>query len=42
MIEFTGDAWTRMDPTFAAGNNNSKKVLKYIGDGSNYTLQYTR
>lgn len=25
MIEFTGDAWTRMDPTFAAGNNNSKK-----------------
>lgn len=42
MIEFTGDAWTRMDPTFAAGNSNSKKVLKYIGDGSNYTLQYTR
>lgn len=42
IIEFTGDAWTRMDPTFAAGNNNSKKILKYIGDGSNYTLQYTR
>lgn len=31
-----------MDPTFAAGNGNSKKILKYIGDGSNYTLQYTR
>lgn len=42
IIEFTGDAWTRMDPTFAAGNGNSKKILKYIGDGSNYTLQYTR
>lgn len=42
LIEFSGDAWTRMDPTFAAGNSNSKKILKYIGDGSNYTLQYTR
>lgn len=42
IIEFSGDAWTRMDPTFAAGNNNSKKILKYIGNGSNYTLQYTR
>lgn len=42
MIEFTGDSWTRMDPTFAAGNENSEKILKYIGDGTNYTLQYTR
>lgn len=42
IIEFSGDSWTRMDPTFAAGNNNNKKILEYIGDGSNYTLQYTR
>lgn len=42
IIEFSGDAWTRMDPTFASGNGNTKKILKYIGDGSNYTLQYTR
>lgn len=42
IIEFSGDAWTRMDPTFASGNGNSKKILKYIGDGSNYILQYTR
>lgn len=42
IIEFTGDSWTRMDPTFAAGNGNSEKILKYIGDGTNYTLQYTR
>lgn len=42
LIEFSGNAWTRMDPTFAAGNDNNKKILKYIGDGSNYTLQYTR
>lgn len=40
LIEFTGDGWTRMDPTFASSNNNNKKILKYIGDGSNYTLQY--
>lgn len=41
LIEFTGDAWTRMDPTFASGNNNSDAILKYIGDGSNYSLQYS-
>lgn len=41
IIEFTGNAWTRMDPTFASGNGSSKEILKYIGDGSNYTLQYT-
>lgn len=41
-IEFTGDAWTRMDPTFASTNNSSKAVLQYIGDGNNYTVQYMR
>ena len=40
LIEFTGDAWTRMDPTFASSNENNEKILKYIGDGSNYNLQY--
>ena len=40
LIEFTGDAWTRMDPTFASSNGNNEKILKYIGDGSNYNLQY--
>lgn len=42
LIEFTGDAWTRMDPTFAASNGNSDAILKYIGDGTNYNLQYSR
>lgn len=42
LIEFAGDAWTRMDPTFAAGNNSSDAILKYIGDGTNYNLQYSR
>ena len=42
IIEFSGDSWTRMDPTFASGNDNNRRILEYIGDGSNYTLQYTR
>ena len=41
LIEFTG-AWTRMDPTFASSNDSSAAVLKYIGDGSNYNVQYMR
>ena len=41
LIEFDGQDWTRMDPTFASSNNNSDAVLEYIGDGSNYTVQYT-
>ena len=39
LIEFTGDDWTRMDPTFAASGGSSSAILKYIGDGSNYNLQ---
>lgn len=42
IIEFSGDGWTRMDPTFASSNDNSETVLKYIGDGENYTTQYIR
>ena len=42
LIEFSGDGWTRMDPTLAAGNGNSSAALKYMGDGSNYTTQYIR
>ena len=42
LIEFTGGGWTRMDPTLAASNDNSRAALKYMGDGSNYTTQYIR
>ncbi len=39
MIEFNGQDWTLMDPTFAA--NVSKSDLKsFIGDGTNYTTKY--
>ena len=40
VIEFTGADWTRMDPTFASSAGNSESILEYIGDGSNYVLQY--
>lgn len=39
-IEFSSDGWTRMDPTFAASSGSSEAILRYIGDGTNYTLQY--
>ena len=39
-IYFNGSAWQRMDPTFASSGNQSEKIMKYIGDGSNYTTKY--
>lgn len=41
IIEFDGKDWELMDPTFAA-NTGAGQLKKYIGDGSNYTLQYSR
>lgn len=41
VIEFDGTSWTLMDPTLAA-NNSAKAVKKYVGDGSNYTVKYSR
>lgn len=41
IIEFDGESWELMDPTFAA-NTDAQKLKEYIGDGSNYTLQYSR
>ncbi len=35
-IRFNGKKWERMDPTFASTANSSKKIMQYIGDGSNY------
>lgn len=37
-IYFDGTTWKRMDPTFAASSNRSEAIMKYIGDGSNYTV----
>lgn len=38
IIEFDGENWTLVDPTFGA-NTDSKTLKKFIGDGSNYILQ---
>lgn len=38
VVEFTGDTWTLMDPTFGASTGDDT-LKKFIGDGSNYTLQ---
>ena len=40
VIYFDGTTWMRMDPTFASSGNRSDKVMKYIGDGTNYTVKY--
>ena len=29
-----------MDPTFASTGNKSEDIMKYIGDGANYTAKY--
>lgn len=41
-IEFNGDEWNLMDPTFAAAAQDDELVREYVGDGSNYTLLYVR
>ncbi len=38
IIAFDGSVWTLVDPTFGA-NNSTKTLKKFIGDGTNYTLQ---
>ena len=39
-IFFDGSTWHRMDPTFASSADKSASIMKYIGDGSNYTVKY--
>lgn len=39
IVQFDGESWELMDPTFAA-NNSEKELKKFIGDGSNYIVKY--
>lgn len=39
-IYFNGTDWQRMDPTFASSGKKSESIMKYIGDGKNYTTKY--
>ncbi len=38
LIQFDGNTWTLVDPTFGANTSNTV-LKKFIGDGSNYQLQ---
>ena len=40
VIYFDGTTWKRMDPTFASSGKQSDEIMKYIGDGTNYTEKY--
>ncbi|MBR4283125.1 MAG: transglutaminase domain-containing protein [Anaerotignum sp.] len=40
VIFFDGVSWKLMDPTFASSSNSSDAIMKYIGDGKNYTAKY--
>lgn len=40
VVYFDGANWHRMDPTFASTGRQSKEVMAYIGNGSNYTVKY--
>lgn len=39
-IYFDGTTWHRMDPTFASSGKGSATIMKFIGDGKNYTEKY--
>ena len=40
-VEFNGDEWKLMDPTFAA-TGTDESIQEYIGDGDNYITEYIR
>jgi len=40
IILFNGKEWNLMDPTFASSANQSKEVMNFIGDGSNYKQKF--
>lgn len=41
-ISFAGDTWSLMDPTFDSNSDDKEAIQDYIGDESNYTVQFTR
>ena len=41
-VEFSGDSWSRMDPTCDSNSEDKDTIQEYIGDNNNYTVQFTR
>jgi len=39
-MKFDGKQFERVDPTFDSSNNSNKAVIKFIGDGSNYSKSW--
>lgn len=39
IVEFDGNSWSLMDPTFAA-TNSEEELREFIGDGTNYSVRY--
>ncbi len=39
IVQFDGQSWKLMDPTFAA-NSSEDELREFIGDGSNYIVKY--
>jgi len=40
VIHFDGEQWNLMDPTFASTGNQSSDVMRFIGDGQNYSPRF--
>ncbi len=40
IIFFDGTTWKLIDPTFASSSKSSDAIMKYIGDGKNYSEKY--
>lgn len=41
-IEFSGESWSRLDPTFDSNSEDKETVQEYIKDSDNYIVQFTR
>lgn len=41
-IEFNGDEWKLIDPTFVSTSEDKEAIMDYIGNGENYTLMFVR
>lgn len=41
-IEFSGESWSRLDPTFDSNSEDKETIQEYIKDSDNYTVQFTR
>ncbi|MGL5259383.1 MAG: transglutaminase-like domain-containing protein [Lachnospiraceae bacterium] len=40
VIQFDGVSWKLIDPTFADTGNQSKEIMSFINDNSNYIIKY--